>query len=640
MKVNFVRSGILAIFLVIALFVFPAQPALAQGTTITWDGSSSTAWGTADNWTPAQVPTSVDNVVIGNFVPGNQPTLSANTTINSLTINGRSATFSTRGGCLTINTGVTLTINGNLAINGSTGGTIGVTCSSDNRTGIIATGTAGLNVGGNVTLTNATGGPREEPIIVMGSGTFNVAGNWTRGSASTFTAGTSTVVFNGTTQAIGGSATTFNTLTIANGSTITANTAPTVTTFNINNGGRYIQTTNSGIVPGTTRNFGVSSTYEWRTGGGATFPSASGISFGNLVINTTAGNNSAAGNLTTVNGNLQIVNTTGGSYRLAATTNPTVTIAGNLIIDAGTLNFSTGTGAPTVNVAGNVQLNGGILQPATSTGVPVFNVAGNWTNNGGTFTPGTSTVVFNGGGTSTLSRTTGVGLVETFCNLTINAGTLLNTTDDYVAVSGVGGCGALTVNGQLRRQAQAQNVTGAGTWNFNDAWNLNAARLTRTSTGNNDLGSSTTVTITSNLLPTTCGSVTLGGSPVLRLYDIQPSNAGPYNQYTLRLYYRTSNPNESNGNTIDNLAIYHCNGTTWTRLPGTGGSDANGSYVEVTGVNTFSPFGIGGGPGAPTAVTLSTFSARPDFSINYTIPVFIFSLLFLMAAGAYMLWRI
>lgn len=79
----------------------------AQGqTTYTWDGSSSTAWTTAANWTPASVPTATDHVVI--------PTTSTKPKING---NKTVANFSITGGQLDLND-FTLTVNGSISMTG------------------------------------------------------------------------------------------------------------------------------------------------------------------------------------------------------------------------------------------------------------------------------------------------------------------------------------------------------------------------------------------------------------------------------------------------------------------------------------------------------------------------------------------
>ena len=144
---------------------------------------------------------------------------------------------------------------------------------------------------------------------------------------------------------LGSSVTTFNTATINNGSTVTGTTQHNATIFNILGGGKYIQTINSGVVPGTTRNFNAASTYEWQTGGNNIFPSTAGINFGNLVINTATGANTANGNLSTINGNLVIQNTTGGSYSLSSTQSPALTVGGNLLVESGLFTL-TSTGKP------------------------------------------------------------------------------------------------------------------------------------------------------------------------------------------------------------------------------------------------------------------------------------------------------
>lgn len=109
-------------------------------TTVDWKGGTSTAWATASNWSPATVPNQYTAVRIGsNTTFTNQPTLSASTTVSSVTF-GTSKTAT-----LSIATGATLTINDNLTIN------------SGGVPTIKGTGTAALNLGsGSVTTISGT----------------------------------------------------------------------------------------------------------------------------------------------------------------------------------------------------------------------------------------------------------------------------------------------------------------------------------------------------------------------------------------------------------------------------------------------------------------------------------------------------
>jgi hypothetical protein len=149
----------------------------------------------------------------------------------------------------------------------------------------------------------------------------------------------------------------------------------------------------------------------------------------------------------------------------------------------------------------------------------------------------------------------------------------------------------------------------------------------------------TTLVVTAHITPTNyaCVSTPLGGAPVRRLFDLTPTNTTGVTA-TLRLYYYDGAGgagDEANGNTLSNIAIYHCNGTSWSRWGGTyttGTDPVTGyRYVELPDVAEFSPFAIGGGPGAPTAVTLSDFTARAEEDFTKLTIVFSMAMLIVLA---------
>jgi hypothetical protein len=230
---KFLHSKSLAITFVIANLFFIIS---AKAQTNTWDGSSSTAWATAANWSLNHVPLAAEDVVIPiGAAATNWPNLAASTTIKSLTTIGRDATGGARGGGLTISTnGITLTITGNLTVNGATGGS-----TESAFTGLTLTGTtSSLTVGGNITATNGT--TTEQPEITLGTGTLTVGGNISIGTTVGFTMSNGTVVLNGATQTITSAATTYKNLTLSGAGTKTLPSNVTTLTG--------ILTLNSGIL--------------------------------------------------------------------------------------------------------------------------------------------------------------------------------------------------------------------------------------------------------------------------------------------------------------------------------------------------------------------------------------------------------
>lgn len=330
-------------------------------------------------------------------------------------------------------------------------------------------------------------------------------------------------------------------------------------TIRINNGGKYLHNTarsTGGIIPRLSTAAGTETgLFEYDVPGTGSFAiSASGRTFGSLTLTRTAG---------------------------AAT--------------------YTASGTNSLTVRGNFTINSGITFNSSMSS-DMF-VAGNWTN-AGTYTSTSQPVTFNGSA-QTLVKS-GAGSTETFCNLTIASSATLNTGDDMVAVSGGGSCGTLTQSGKLVRTTPSQNITnGGGAVTFTDSRNVNTAIVTQT--GGSDMGA-TTVTVTSNAGAPACGNRIFRDATILRWYDIAPTNVSGVTA-TVRLYYRTTNPNEANGITPADVRIYHCDGAYWNELGGTTGSDGAGEYVELTGVTTFSPFGLAP-QNAPTSAILGRFRAQ------------------------------
>ncbi|MDJ1503568.1 hypothetical protein [Xanthocytophaga agilis] len=84
----------------------------SQAASYTWNGSVSTDWNTAANWTPAAVPASTDDVTINTVSVNRYPVLVANTTLNSFTLNSGSIDLA----------GFILTCNGTTTLKGGTFG--------------------------------------------------------------------------------------------------------------------------------------------------------------------------------------------------------------------------------------------------------------------------------------------------------------------------------------------------------------------------------------------------------------------------------------------------------------------------------------------------------------------------------------
>ncbi|MBS1646142.1 MAG: T9SS type A sorting domain-containing protein [Bacteroidetes bacterium] len=148
----------------------------AFATAYTWNGSTSTDWATAANWTPNGVPGAIDDVTI--VTGGNNCLLPASQAINNLTITS---------GVLNLG-GNTLTVNSNVNANGGQ-------CNNGTLSATGATQTfAGTTFGANVNVS-----PAAANMVYFNGGIFNGSLTVVQNSASN-TASSGGCTFNGTTS--------------------------------------------------------------------------------------------------------------------------------------------------------------------------------------------------------------------------------------------------------------------------------------------------------------------------------------------------------------------------------------------------------------------------------------------------------
>jgi len=221
--------------------------------TVTWTGTVSTDWNNPLNWNLGIVPIAGDTAIIANAP--NQPILTTPVTVGALTINSGS-TVTLNGNNLTVNTtsggSGTLTNNGTLILNGSE--TVAITTVNTNA------GTfeyVGDNTGSTYNITNllTTTNPSNNVY-------YNLVINDTHGTPDTFTVGTDPLtvdgnltVTKGTLDLSGSNAVNVvGGVTISSGGTLKGPSSTTLTAFDVGgnwtNNGTYVDS--SGAVTLTT----------------------------------------------------------------------------------------------------------------------------------------------------------------------------------------------------------------------------------------------------------------------------------------------------------------------------------------------------------------------------------------------------
>ena len=432
---------------------------------VRWNGSVSTDWATATNWTtvqgtPSKPPSSNDIVEIGFVSFTNAPVIntaataktisfgSAQATTLTLTTGGSLVTQGNISGTWTANATHTINVNGQtLTVNGDVVLSDGTTSHVINMN--ISTGTA--NVTGSITQ---SGGAN---IIFSGAGALNIGNNYSY-TSGTFTGSTGTVTYNGTaSQVVAG--VNYNNLTINKATGIASISSATTISGNLTNTAGQLDLTAGTTITGnvtiasgailTGGSINISVAGNWSNSG--TFTPSSGIvifngssaqtisasPFNNISINKAVGTATLSGNLS-ITGNLSIL---AGTADLSTFTANRSSLGGTLTLSdgaslliGGANNFPSNYGTYSLGAASTVTYNGTIAQ--TTAGITYGHL------------------VFSNGGSNvkTLAASTTIS-----GNITINSGATFSASSYTINLSG-----NWTNSGTFTASTSTVNLNGAG----------------------------------------------------------------------------------------------------------------------------------------------------------------------------------
>lgn len=435
---------------------------VAPFTSYTWNGSVSSDWGTAANWTPNGVPGAVDNVTINAQTPdiNNNLVITSNRSVTDFSLDNSDA--SGQPGTITLNAGISLTIAGNVTYGGSATATLDPT-----STFLISNASSQTVPPLNYGNLNAAGGAR----TFTGGATTGIAGTLTPGSSNTLTG--STINFNGTgAQTI--NALNYNNLTLSGAR---GGAAITLASGTIDVAGTFDISTLSGYTATVTGN-----TFNFSGAAGQTIPAFFYNNLSSSNANRTwasTGTIDVAGTFTpgtgthTVTGSTMRMSASTGTISLTSfTSSATPRHYNNLIL----------AGGATYNVASSFNL--GTAADLTVTGSANFNVCPNATANTVTVT---GNLASSTSGTITIGSAAGAGTLTVAGTTTISNGLVVGTSTASTGVTNTFNTNALVVSGTGRLNLEATNTSSRTTVNV-----TTDVTVTSTTTNAIDLGSGTT----------------------------------------------------------------------------------------------------------------------------------------------------
>ena len=490
---------------------------------VQWNGSSSSDWNTAANWTviagsPSMPPSSSDIVQLGTGAFTNQPVITTAALAKNIIFGSAQAVT------LNINSGGSLTTSGNIEglWSANASHTINVNNQSLTINGDfnLSDGTSGrtiaVNAGtGTVSITGSLNQSGGAGFIFTGAGFLNIGKdhNYTSG---TFTAGSSTTSFNGSTEQLLGGVS-YNHLTI-NKTGGLANMYSNVTVLGnlLISAGELDNYATTSIFGNTTINTGAifrnllflhpkgdwinNGTYTSNGGGiyfdGSGNQNISASTFGNFNINKPVGSTASLTGNVMINGDLIITSgildiktftcnrsVIGGAMTMGsnstlifAASNLPLNFSGSSISATSTV-IANGTGvqnvfgetfghlilrnggaktlASNITVAGNFTIESGAGFDVSTYSIDLY---GNWINNG-SFTPSTGTIRLYGTA-KTVTGNTSFYRVTVYGSYTLLNDVSFNNALIITASGSLSGGAALqvTMNGNLTNSGVLNNL--------------------------------------------------------------------------------------------------------------------------------------------------------------------------------------
>lgn len=506
--------------LIIISIILTTQHSFAQNT---FDGSSSSNWNTAANWSLNRVPLSTDDVIIPD---GLDVIINTNAVCNSLTMaagnTNTEISFSSSTNSLTVTGAITFTAltnrNGQTRNHTLNIGSASLSCASismvengGNEESIILISTGSLTVTGNISMTATTAS--ENKITFSSNGSLTVGGTWSNNG--TFTQSTSKVHYNGT----------------------SAQTIRNATYYDIELSGSGEKTLASNITIAPSGSFVLNENCTLNGAGNRIVSNGANVSISIFGILKTSNSNGFANNA-----NATISNSNSPTLTIGTNSVIDYTLSGNQTITGGIqygiLRVSA-TGTKTLNtnaeVHNNVEVNAGTFAVGNNTididgnlsgagaitlGSGIINLKGNFSNTG-TLTAGTSTINFNGSTNQNIKsatyyklKITGAGTKTLLGNTTVSNQLDLDSAELDINTRTLTIQGTTLANqgrikaGTCSAASGVINITGTGAMGdlkFSDTHNyLSSFTLNRTSSGTANVKSSLhisgTLTLTAGAL--------------------------------------------------------------------------------------------------------------------------------------------